>query len=423
MGNPPLAPDTPLTAAHASSLLRRITFGPNAGHVDAAVGRPAVDVIDDAFSAGIGWALDDDELDDAVDRDDQGIEEVFSTVMGRMVDPEHGLHERLNWFWQLHFPTSVDKVDAPMLWRQHHLMRRHALGNFAELLRALTTDAAMLLHLDGSSSSGDAPNENYSRESLELFTMGSGYTEDDVRAGARILSGWDVDWETQAVSFDAERNYARPVTFLGTRQRWTVDDWVDAVCNRPETHRHVARRLHTYLVGSDLTDERLEHLAGVFRDQNLEIAPLVREILLGSIGLQHTRARQPLEWTLAALHAIAPRNAPADVAVLEPWQLETLGQLPYHPPNVAGWPLDARWCGATQMIPRTGLLLSWTLPDATVNQIAPTAAAVLDHCGVHDPSASTSAALAELEQTHSEYDQRLELLFLSVLTSPEFSLL
>jgi len=93
------------------------------------------------------------------------------------------------------------------------------------------------------------------------------------------------------------------------------------------------------------------------------------------------------------------------------------------PPNVAGWPLDDRWASTSQIISRTSLLLEWELPQATINSVVPTVDGVLERCGIYDPSASTRAALDHIEETMSEFDFRLELLFVTALTSPEFTLL
>jgi hypothetical protein len=112
--------------------------------------------------------------------------------LSRMADPAVGLAEKMTWFWHAHLCTSQDKVNNwQMMWNQHRLLRTNALGSFRTLLQQLTVDPAMLISLDGDPSVVGAPNENYSREVMELFALGPGnYTETDVRnGGAKALAG------------------------------------------------------------------------------------------------------------------------------------------------------------------------------------------------------------------------------------------
>ena len=116
------------------------------------------------------------------------VREVLEMVdwwVGRMQQPDRLVEERLTWFWHDHFATSVAKVRVPyLMWQQHLTLRQHATGNFADLLKAVARDPAMLLYLDGITNAADERNENFGRECLELFTMGrdGGYTQDDVVA-------------------------------------------------------------------------------------------------------------------------------------------------------------------------------------------------------------------------------------------------
>jgi uncharacterized protein (DUF1800 family) len=112
-----------------------------------------------------------------------------------MLATDAPLVERMTLFWHNHFTSESRKVRSPqLLLRQHQLYRQHALGNYADLLRAVATDPALLIYLDGHRNRKAHPNENFARELLELFTLGEGhYTEDDGRAAARALSGWRLD--------------------------------------------------------------------------------------------------------------------------------------------------------------------------------------------------------------------------------------
>jgi len=346
-------------------------------------------------------------------------------TIGEMGHGDNQLHERMTWFWHTHFTSSFEASSALGIWTQRQLIRRHAMGNFAELAREITTDAAMLHYLDGADSRGDAPNENYAREFLELFTLGrdGGYTEDDVRGAARILAGWDVDYETREVFFNPDEAYDRPVTFMGERRRWSLDDFVATVCAKPACARHVSAQIYRHLVGPDLSDARNDELAAVFAASGLDIFVLVSEILRGPDFLEavNSRARQPVEWFVGMYHALG-----LDLRTLEEddlWRFEALGQVPFYPPTVAGWPLDDRWAAADQVIARTSIVFDQDLPTETIDGVTPTVEAVLARCGIFEPSAATFDALKQIETNVSEYDRRLELLFATVLVSPEFTLL
>ncbi len=423
---------TPEIRKQIAHVFRRCGFGPAPGAVEAWQDEGPEALIEDLLARETiefrseanlydGFDLGGEDDDDA---DYRLYDAAVDEIAERMRTGSNPLHERMSWYWCTHLTSSRERADATMMWRQHQLFREHALGHFPTLMRRVTTDAAMLLYLDGSESRGSNPNENYAREFLELFTLGrnGGYTEDDVRAAARILSGWWVDWETGEVFYEAERAYTRPVTFMGERRRWSLDGFIEFVCSRRACAEHVTTRIYNHVVGPELTDERRDELATVFVDAGLEIKPLIAAIVRGQDFLDavHARPRQPIEWLIGARQALGlPGLFDAD----EAWSLELLGQIPFQPPNVAGWPLDNRWASASQIISRTSVALDWELPERLYDEIEPTVDAVLARCGIYEPSASTLAALKQIEADVSEYDGRLDLLLLTTLVTPEFTLL
>ena len=411
---PPMASERELI----SHLLRRATFGPHPGRVEELLGTRTDDLVDDLLG-GAEVEISDDEARDR-SFDDEEWDAIVQWWLGRLVDPAAGLHERMTWYWHTHFTSSLDKVPARAMWRQHALVRRHALGNFRDLCHEMTTDAAMLVYLDGSYSTGDAPNENFARELMELFTLGAGaYAEDDIRVAARGFSGWVVDGETADVGFEPENHYDRPLTFLGTRRRWSAEALVDRILDHPACAGHVAGRIHRHLVGTSPTPARREELASSFRRSDYEIRPLVEDILRHPTFWAAVRARprQPVEWLVAALAALDLVDQPIDT-----WWLELLGQLPFGPPNVAGWPDDERWLAASQMLLRTTRIIELELPDSLYDRVPAEVDAVLARCGIYDPTPATLAALDRAASAQPEYENGLELLLTLALTSPEFSL-
>lgn len=395
-------------------LLRRTTFGPRPGQVEQLVGQDIDDVIDEIL---------DDRTDRAEGTNEPDLEENNELVawwLERLRDPRAGLHERMVWYWHSHFTTNLDQVTDDMMWQQHQRIRRHALGNFGDLAREMVTDAAMLVYLNGSGSTGDNPNENLARELMELFTLGVGnYTEDDVKAAARALSGYWVEWDTSNVEFDDDAHYDRPVRFLGDRRHHDVDSIVDALLAEPACARHVAARMFRHFVGLDPEPDHLEELANVLRDADLEILPLVEAIIRSPAfhSARRARPRQPVEWLVAALPALGATDADVEI-----WSLAAAGQMPFHPPNVAGWPDDDRWVDGSQVLDRVNRILDLGWDEKIDLDVEPDVDTVLARCGLWEVSAETRAVLDEAIRNQTEYDRGLELLFALTLTSPEFSL-
>lgn len=429
-------------------LLRRTTFGPAPGMMERFAHRPFDDIVDEVLAATGDRALVETGADTigAVDppagfgprvraiadgtepdipTDDDGRprltdDDIIQWWLARLRDPEAGLHERMVWYWHGHFTSHIHSGESAMVWRQHTTIRRHALGNFRDLTREMLRDPLMLVYLNGNGSSAEAPNENLARELMELFTLGVGnYTEDDVKAGARALSGWWVEWEDATSHFDPDRHYDRPITFLGERGRFGVDDVVDAVCDHPACPAHVATRLYRHLVGADPDVPEVDRLARVFRAADLAIEPLVAAIVRsdGFIANRRVKPRQPVEWLISALSALG-----ADDAYIDQWQLYLSGQVPLSPPNVAGWPDDDRWLGGSQILHRVNEVLRRTWDRTIDTDVEPTVDAVLHRCSLYDVSDETRAAMQAAIDRQTEYAEGLELLFALALCSPEFAL-
>ena len=410
-------------------ILRRTTFGPFPGQVDELVEAGAGATVEMAL------ATKPDVPADRLDGKDDYGRRMTRYWLERMLDRRPSVHERMVWYWHGHLVSSLDKASEPAMWRQHVLLRKHALGNFRELMHAIAVDPAMLEYLDGDGSRGENPNENFAREVMELFLLGPGnYSELDVRAAARAFSGWEVEGETLKVTFNPESSYSRPVQFLGVRRNWNTNDAIDALCDHPACARFVAARLYRYFVGLSPSDARVEEMAAVFRKAGLEIKPLVKNILEGPdfAIASHTRARTPVEWLVPVL-AITGNTGPSGLSEREKQRTEKfdidllwfdeLGQMPFRPPNVAGWPLDERWLSAGQMLTRTNLLMRLPLAKAVVDRVEPSVEPVLEHCGLYDVSPSTKAAMQRSIDKQTEFAEGLELLVALALLSPEFSLL
>ena len=266
----------------------------------------------------------------------------------RMVQVDQPVVEKLTFLWHNHFATAASKVrDATLMLAQNQTLRAQARGNFRTLALAMLTDPAMLVWLDGQKNLAGAPNENLSREFIELFTLGhgNGYTEQDVRDGARALTGWTITRDGTSARFVATRHDSGSKTVLGVNGNLDETGFCDAVLAQPVTAEHVAIRLWGQ-VGSDqpLPTASLTGLADAFRS-TWDISALVTSMMLSSdfLSAQGELVIGPVEWLVGALRAL--QVPVADDAVVKKLLvvLQGLGQVPFYPPSVGGWPSGQAW--------------------------------------------------------------------------------
>ncbi len=263
--------------------------------------------------------------------------------------------------WMLHgwLVSSLAKVPIPeFMVGQIRLYIDAGGGSYPDLLRAVTVDRAMLGYLDGRTSTAAAPNENYGRELLELFALGVGnYTEDDVMAAARSLTGWVIGRDFDEARFVPRRHDDTPQTLLGTGGVHDVDTVVDAVVAHPAHPRFVAERIATEYLGDTeeaALDGVVEHLAAIYEREGRRLDAVIRAALeLGLDGRTSTSVLAPVPWLVMSL-----RSTGADLTRLGRGatdQIRAMGQLPLVPPDVSGWPSGAAWFTASSLIARTNV--------------------------------------------------------------------
>jgi len=415
-----MAATTPQLIAH---LLRRTTFGPFpgqveglahlgvAGAIDAVIDRPALrthdtpDLTNDSSDAPVKWWL------------------------GKMADPAAGVHEKMTWFLHGTVTVSHSKVFWwDVEWPAHLLLRKYALGSYRSLLKKMTITPAMLLYLDGSWSTVQGPNENYARELQELFSIGQkNVTQTNVSNGALALAGWYVDWDTASAIFTDERwaslGSNQKVPFLG-KHVYRYDEVVDAVCDHHAMPGFIAAKLWYYLVGVTPSKAKVSSLAATYRASGLNNKALVKAILHDPMFLQKrsARPRYPVEWVLAATAAMG-LAADRQLAVDQLWGM---GQLPFYPPNVAGWPTGDGWVSPAMALAKAALAVESKAIQAVVNASDPVAAA-LTRCSIFEVSKQTRAAL-NTARNHitgtslAARQHRATVLLALCLSSPEFAL-
>ncbi len=383
-----------------------------------------------AADAAIEWALNVAPrpiTPAAMNRD--GWEANLFGWVDNLRSPDAGMHERMTWFWHGYFPIGSKVGNLVMMHANQRLLRTHAIGNFATLLHQLLNDPATLFYLDLAGSTAAAPNENFARELMELFTTGPGvYTEDDVKAAALAFAGFEVDYESGKISRKPENSLGGEVVFLGRRGRLSPDDIIDTVLAEPSTAGHVAGRLYHHLVGAPIPPDVRADLANVFRGAGWEIRPLVERIVRSDAFLtaRLNRPKFPVEWYVGALNSLLPFRAGEDTKV-NPWFLQELNQLPNDPPNVAGWPITSKWLASDQQIARASHVrnISWRSAPLVIPPGGDLVSAVMARCCLYEVSDQTMATLRNAALATAGQADELTItrrLLTAALCSPEYAL-
>jgi uncharacterized protein (DUF1800 family) len=272
-----------------------------------------------------------------------------------MLQSPSPLTERMTLFWHNHFATSQQKVRlGQLMYRQNALLRREALGNFATLLHDIAKDPAMLVYLDNAGSRRQAPNENFAREVMELFTLGEGhYGEQDVKEAARAFTGWSLDRETGEFTYRRVWHDYGEKTVLGKRGRFDGDDVLDVLLARPEAAQFIAGKLWREFVSPNPDSREVARWAAVFRDARYEVKPLLRTILTSdafwSAKNRGALIKSPVELVVGTLRTFGISPFDLRPAV---FAAAALGQNPFSPPNVKGWPGGDAWINSSTLLGR-----------------------------------------------------------------------
>jgi len=289
----------------------------------------------------------------------------------RMLTTHRPLEEKMALFWHGHFATSEEKVrDYRKMLRQLELFQRHATGNFRDLLVGVARDPAMLAFLDAGVNVKGAPNENFAREIMELFTMGVGhYSETDIREAARAFTGWN--FQDLAFVVNRDRHDAGDKTVLGRTGRFDGVAVIDIILAQPVTAEFVASKIYRFLVREDVSPALRARLGAVLRDHRYAIAPLLQTIFLSrdfySSASYATRIKSPVELAVSTYKKLGLTEIPGVPDFNE--TTSALGQQLFRPPTVAGWAQGRSWITPGLLIERGNFARSVLFPD--INFIPP----------------------------------------------------
>ena len=374
----------PEQAAH---LLRRVTFGVNKSQVDQllALGsaEAAVDFVltvpgtlpappvnnynnpdftDPDVPPGASWVT----APYNVDAEGARIESWRGWWLDRMINSEANIQEKMTLFWHNHFATRTDTAfwgRASYLYNQ--TLRQHALGNFREFVKAVTLDPCMLIFLNGFLNDVSAPDENYARELQELFTVGkesaNSYTEDDVVAAARVLTGWRINFSDASVFFYPNAHdtgfkvfssfYGNAVIQGSANGGQELDALLDMIFQKEEVSKFICRKIYRfflyYKIDAAVETDVIEPLAQIFRDNNYDIRPVMAALLQSEHFFDAYNKgcfiKTPVDLLVGVMRNFnlgIPGSTPYDESQMRlyvNYGCGDLQMLPGDPPNVAGW--------------------------------------------------------------------------------------
>lgn len=294
---------------------------------------------------------------------------LYAWSMEQILKPERHIREKMTVFLHNHFATEAEQVFSPVIaYRHMKLLRENCLGNFRDLVRYITTDVAMLIYLNGYVNTKTAPDENYARELMELFTLGkspdSQYTEDDVKAAARILTGWRVNFTglnsffSEVVHDTGDKTFSgfygnRVITGkIGPSGAGETDELLDMIFTHEDiVARFIVRKLYRYFVyyviDTDIENNVIIPLANIFKT-DWELKPVVTA-LLKSEHFYDSRnfgcmIKNPLDVFATFIKQFEVQMPVSPVenvhqAYYAVWAGSAVsGMFLCNPPNVAGWP-------------------------------------------------------------------------------------
>ena len=264
--------------------------------------------------------------------------------------------ERLALFWHGHFACRT--VIPGFVLSYINTIRKHSLGNFGDMLMAISKEPAMLQFLNNQQNKKRSPNENFAREVMELFTLGRGnYTETDVKEVARAFTGWGFDTDGQFVF--RERVHDEGIKkFLGEEGDFRGEDVIRILLKQKQTARHVVTKLYQAFVSEKLHKRRIEDLTETFYQSGYDIGGLMKKIFLSDwfyeIPHDQLLIKSPVELIVGIGQVIPGTFNAGEQSLLVQ---KVLGQVLFYPPNVAGWPGGRSWIDGSSLLYRMNVLL------------------------------------------------------------------
>ena len=280
--------------------------------------------------------------------------------IGKMMDNEFPLREKMTCFWHNHYVSTYQKVKVNNWIFQHNqILRENAFGNFKTLTKKIIQTNAMVSYLDNTDNRKGNLNENLSRELLELFTLGIGnYTEQDIKNGAKGLAGLGIgeDGATYRKIFEDTESFS----YLGESGNLKIDQMVDVIFQHPKVPYLITRKILKWFIYDNPTQELVQYYGSYFKKVDFEIKPLLTKIFTEEFAKNNagSKIKNPLEYIL---HLIDELNIPAKNGKAIAFFIKDQGMDLFNQPNVKGWDGGNSWLTSQIFLQRN------TIVDALCN--------------------------------------------------------
>lgn len=298
----------------------------------------------------------------------------------QMITTENPFLEKMTLFWHGHFAC---RANNPFFSQQlNNIQRKNALGNFKTLLIEVSKSPAMLDYLNNQQNRKGHPNENFSRELMELFTLGRGnYTESDIKEAARAFTGWSYN-KSGNFEFNQKTHDEKEKTFFGQTGTFDGEAIIDQILAKPETAAFICRKLYIFFVNDTPDEAHVKELATYFYAQQYDITAVMKKLFTAEwfYGIENkgNKIKSPVEFLVNLSREFTVTYHKPQILI----QLQTsLGQYLFNPPNVAGWPGGKNW------IDSSSLMLRLKIPSLVLND------GILDFDGKADPEDEAVIAL------------------------------
>ncbi len=296
----------------------------------------------------------------------QSMMELRTLWIKQMMRSDNPLLERMTLFWHGHFACTIlfKPYNAES---QNNTIRQHALGNFKDMVLAISKDIAMIRFLNNQQNRKNSPNENYARELMELFTIGRGnYIENDVKEAARAFTGWHSNGKDEFF-FNKRQHDFDSKTFMGKNGNFDGEDIIDIILEQKQTARFIATKVYRYFVNKKVNEKYVEQLTNVFYNSNYNIETLMRTVFESdwfydkeNIG---TKIKSPIDLLVGTMKTLkVDFDSNKSVTFIQ----KVLGQELFHPPNVAGWEGGKAWIDNATLMIRLNLA-NYLFQTAAVN--------------------------------------------------------
>ncbi|HSZ26192.1 MAG TPA: DUF1800 domain-containing protein [Cytophagaceae bacterium] len=284
------------------------------------------------------------------------IVEMNARWLKNMQEKDFGLREKMTLFWHGHFACRIN--NAYFMQHYFNTLQKYSLSNFGDLLREISKTPAMLQFLNNQQNKKEHPNENFSREVMELFTLGRGnYTEQDIKEAARAFTGWGFD-ASGVFKFREKQHDDAPKTVLGNTGNFNGDDVLTIILKQPQTAEFITEKVYRFFVNDIPDSDRVTKLANLFRRNDYDISVLMKEIFSSdwfySQNNKGALIKSPVELLVNVMR-VNQVHVENDQVLIQFQKL--LGQNLFNPPNVAGWPGGKSW------IDSSSLMLRMRLPE------------------------------------------------------------